>query len=272
MSKRNKKITFAAAALTTGTLLAVFSMSAYGAQITEDDAKEIAFEDAGITEDETLSVRVNTEREDGRQLLEVGFVTQDYREYEYEILAENGLIYGASCECGNAAGEGRETTLEQAQQLAAEHAGELTDEVVFTKAETERDDGRRIHELEFRTQDEKEFDYEIDADTGEILSWDYDGKGHLAWMEKNQTQDGSENPLLPTEDGPVSGLEAAKDAALKKAGLSDEDVTWGRVYEDFDDGRMVYEGKFLHETDEYEFEADAATGEITDWEVESIFD
>lgn len=267
-----KRIALLTTALLTGAVLAAFSMNAYGAQITEDEAKTIALDDAGLTEEETGSIRVAAESDDGKQLLEVSFVTQNYEEYEYEILAENGLIYGASYEYKTAlAGDGA-MTLEQAQEAAAVHAGELADEVTFTKTKTEKDDGRTIHEIEFRTQDEKEFDYEIDADTGAILGWDYDGKAHLLWMEENQKQDDGVTSLSPAEDSPASGLEAAKAAALEKAGLSSSEVTWGRVREDYEDGRLVYEGSFLSGTEEYEFEADAVTGEIISWEMESIFD
>lgn len=265
-----KRITLLSAALLTGAVLAAFSMNVYGAQITEDEAKTIALDDAGLAEEDTVSIRAVSERDDGRQLMEVSFVTQDYEEYEYEILAESGLIYGASYEYETAAGDLGETTLEQAKQLAAEHAGETADEVTFTKEKTERDDGRQIHELEFRTQEEKKFEYEIDADTGAILGWDYDGKDHLVWMENNQGQDGGAS--FSAENKAASGLEAAKAAALEKAGLSDAEVTWGRVHEDYEDGRLVYEGKFFHESEEYEFEADAATGEIISWERENRFD
>ncbi len=267
-----KRITLLTTALFTGAVLAAFSMNAYGAQITEDEAKTIALDDAGLTEEETASIRVTAEHDDGKQLLEVSFVTQNYEEYEYEILAESGLIYGASYEYETASEGTGAVTLEQAQEAAAAHAGELADEVTFTKTKTEKDDGRTIHELEFRTQDEKKFEYEIDADTGAVLAWDYDGKAHLVWMEENQKQDGGEASLSPAEDGPASGLEAAKNAALEKAGLSGSEVTWGRVHEDYEDGRLVYEGSFVNGTEEYEFEADAVTGEIISWEMESIFD
>lgn len=267
----SRKITVIAGALIMGTAAAAFSVSAYGAGITEEDAKEIAFEDAGLREDDMVSVRTASENEDGRKILEVSFVTEDYEEYEYEILAESGLIYGTSYDAAaSAADDAQETSLDRAKEIAAKHAGEAADQVVFTKSGTEKDDGRTVHELEFRTEDEKVFDYEIDADTGMILSWDYDGENHLAWLEKNQQGSGSSS--LPAENDPVSGLEAAKDAALAKAGLRADEVTWGRVHEDFDDGRLVYEGSFFHGSDEYEFEADAATGEIISWETDSIFD
>ena len=89
-------------------------------------------------------------------------------------------------------------------------------------------------------------------------------------MENSQEQ--GDSASFPTEDGPASGLEAAKAAALEKAGLKDTEVNWGRVHEDYEDGRLVYEGKFFHESEEYEFEADAVTGEIISWERENMFD
>ena len=47
-------------------------------------------------------------------------------------------------------------------------------------------------------------------------------------------------------------------------------MTWGNVHADYDDGRLQYEGKFFHNSLEYEFEVDAGTGNVTDWDVESL--
>ena len=41
---------------------------------------------------------------------------------------------------------------------------------------------------------------------------------------------------------------------------------------DHDDGRMEYEGKILYDGMEYEFEIDAYSGAIQEWDAESIFD
>ena len=45
-----------------------------------------------------------------------------------------------------------------------------------------------------------------------------------------------------------------------------------RLNLEMDDGRMVYEGKIIHQEREYDFEIDADTGEIISWEEESVFD
>ena len=42
--------------------------------------------------------------------------------------------------------------------------------------------------------------------------------------------------------------------------------------QDYDDGRLIYEGKIIYNNREYEFEIDAATGAVLDWESESVCD
>ena len=47
---------------------------------------------------------------------------------------------------------------------------------------------------------------------------------------------------------PSSGvtMESAKVTALKMAGLTSENVRWGKVKQDYEDGRLVYEGEFYY--------------------------
>ena len=61
----------------------------------------------------------------------------------------------------------------QAEAIALAHAGLTADEVSYLRTELDHDDGRREYEIEFRL-DRWEYDYEIHAETGEILSWDKD--------------------------------------------------------------------------------------------------
>ena len=47
------------------------------------------------------------------------------------------------------------------------------------------------------------------------------------------------------------------------------------IYEwklDYDDGRTEYEGKIIYGGMEYEFTINAATGAVTEWDVESVYD
>lgn len=58
------------------------------------------------------------------------------------------------------------------------------------------------------------------------------------------------------------GLEAAQSAALTHAGLDAASVTWKEADYDYEDGRMVYEMEFFANGVEYEYDVDAATGEV----------
>lgn len=62
---------------------------------------------------------------------------------------------------------------ERAQNIALEHAGFTADQVARLRTEYEVDDGVRLYEVKFR-QGRWEYDYEINANTGAILSYDRD--------------------------------------------------------------------------------------------------
>lgn len=69
-------------------------------------------------------------------------------------------------------------TEEQAKSKALAHAGLSASQVNFIWVKQDWEDGRRVYEVEFYTDDYQEYDYEIDARTGEILSFDYDAEGY----------------------------------------------------------------------------------------------
>lgn len=62
---------------------------------------------------------------------------------------------------------------EAAWQLALEHAGLTKDQVTNARVVLDKDNGKLEYEVEFH-QGTVEFDYEIDAATGEIISFDRD--------------------------------------------------------------------------------------------------
>ena len=62
---------------------------------------------------------------------------------------------------------------EKAKSIALEHAGLKESEVKFLHVELDYDDGVLRYEVDFR-QGNYEYDYDIDANTGKILSYDKD--------------------------------------------------------------------------------------------------
>lgn len=67
----------------------------------------------------------------------------------------------------------QELTKEEAQTLALERAGFTADQVTRLQTEYEIDDGVALYEVTFYA-DGWEYDYEINAKTGEFLSFDRD--------------------------------------------------------------------------------------------------
>ncbi|MBO5955777.1 MAG: PepSY domain-containing protein [Clostridia bacterium] len=62
---------------------------------------------------------------------------------------------------------------ERAKEIALEKAGITSEGVKFEKVKLDNDDGVWQYEVEFR-KDRTEFDVDIKADDGTILSWDID--------------------------------------------------------------------------------------------------
>lgn len=89
----------------------------------------------------------------------------------------------------------------------------------------------------------------------------------------NEQNTGAANAAPITTSGSASqsayiGLEAAKEAALKHAGVSASDATFVEAEYDYDDGRMVYEVEFHVKGTEYDYEIDAQTGAVVKYKNE----
>lgn len=256
------------------TAMSVFCVSA--AQVDGEKAKAIALENAGVKEESVVFLYAEQDVDDGKMVFEVELVTKANEEYDYKILVDTGEIMGISYEkkayLVQNENSVKEITLEKAREAALAHAGADADKVTWIKQKKEFDDGRLLYELEFYTDTYQEYEYEISGTNGEVIAWEFDADSSYARrdaakrLEQTESNAGREEGKLPIR------LEEAKAAALKQADVKDDQVTWGRVHRTFDDGKMIYEGKFYYNSLEYEFEVDAATGAVIDWDVESIWD
>ena len=276
-----KKLSLFSLALTTGLLAALLTTNVFADQITEEKAKSIALDHAGVKSDDVSYIYSELDYEKGQQIYNVEFMTKAYDEYDYEILTENGTILAADYEKKsrplNGNNSGKEITMDQAKETAIKDAGLQPEQVSFLKEKTDWDDGIKIYEIEFYTDTYQKYDYDLDAKTGEILAWDFDADSAYARQDavlKNtqKAPNAFENKKQNESASTPLTLEEAKAAALKKANLNDNQVTWGPVYKEHDDGRLIFKGEFYYNILEYEFEMDVATGRIVDWDVESIYD
>ncbi|MBM6830371.1 PepSY domain-containing protein [Anaerotignum lactatifermentans] len=146
-------------------------------------------------------------------------------------------------------------TAEEAKSKALAHAGLTSSQVTFVKAQLDWENGRRVYEVEFYGKDYTEYDYEIDASTGAVLSFDYDAEGYQA----------------PASAGSYIGEAKAKSiAAGQVSGATTANVV--KVEFDYDDGRAEYEVKLICNGMEHEFEIDAVSGKILSRDTESVYD
>lgn len=142
---------------------------------------------------------------------------------------------------------------EKAKSIALNHAGVTSSTAKFVKVERDRDDGRLLYEVEFYAGN-KEYDYEILAADGTILSYDADIEGYRIPSSTSSSSSG------------YIGVERAKEIALQHAGLSSSGVNFDKAEFDHDDGRAEYEIEFHHNFREYEYTIDAASGTILEAE------
>ena len=149
-------------------------------------------------------------------------------------------------------------TEEQAKEIAASHTGVAVADLTFHSVSLEEDDGRRVYDVEFYSGS-TEYDYEIDAATGDILSYDNDVENFSIPQQSAQNPQGAAT-------GSYIGEDAAKAAALQRAGLTEDQVRWEKCELDEDDGRFSYELEFSSGQHEYECEVEAFTGEILNFE------
>lgn len=189
-------------------------------------------------------------------------------------------------------------TIGEARELALADAGTAASEADVTREALAEDNGIWVYEFRFRT-DSAQYEYKLNANTGEIRT-----KVKETFIYPTPEAAQPSMPSLPAESAPPAetapqpsippqpaqssvpdgnspaapsaapsqstsmyiGMDRAKAIALGHAGLSASQVRFTHTRMDREDGRMVYEIEFYEGRVEYEYEIDAATGRILDYE------
>ena len=215
-------------AVLAGTLVLGALLAGCSGGVTQEEATTIALEHAGVAKEDAVSLSVQQEYEDGRDIFEVKFSTQD-TEYSYDVAQKDGEIinynYGktgaalSGDDGSSQTGDGQavqeeidqtQSGIQQAQQdqSAAQSQAQAVEDAVdedtavsiamehagvtecsIHRVELDTEDGRQVYEVEFFAGN-TEYDYTIDRETGEILSCDQDIEG---WGLGNGQQNGSGN-------------------------------------------------------------------------------
>ena len=180
--------------------------------------------------------------------------------------------------CGRIADIGKD----KAADIALEDANLSESDVTRLKISKDTDNGKGIYEVEF-TMNTTEYEYEILASNGDILSADFkelQGSSDPQPQGSNEPQpqgssdpqpqgsgshDSSNHGAVPQADVQISSEQASKLALDRVPGATEQDL---KIELDYDDGYYKYEGDIIYDQKEYEFEIDANTGDFMEWKEE----
>lgn len=149
--------------------------------ISEDEAKSVALTHSGVDAADAYFVRTMLDLDDGRQVYEVEFYS-DNREYNYTIDAATGAVLEVDQDIENyniPAGHPQTGLIseDEAKSAALTHAGVSNADVNSIRANLEIDDGLQVYEINFFTAT-TEYDYTIDAQAGTILKSEIETHSH----------------------------------------------------------------------------------------------
>lgn len=144
-------------------------------------------------------------------------------------------------------------SMDTAKSIAINDAGVSGEACSYSAAKLDWEDGRQVYDVDFFVNG-IEYEYEILASDGSILKKKQDAE----WGKNSGNPGGSVAGQLTMD-------QARQKVAERIVGVDPVNVY---IKEDYDDGRLKYEGEVYHNQRKYEFELDAATGAFTDWEEE----
>ncbi len=224
-------------------------------EITEEEALAIALDDFGLTEDALSAKKIKLEREDGRLCYEIKLYA-DGVEYSMEVDAQTGKIlereidreHDAELPPQSPSDPPASGYISRDQAIQAVKDALSGKNVRVKDAELDDEgtgaDKRFYWEVEV-VVDGREYDYYVDALTGEVHL-----KGELI---------GGGQELI--------GEERARSIALDFFSLTEKEARVIKVKLEEDDGILIYEVEIEVRDLEYSIEIDAATGTILEHDI-----
>lgn len=166
-----------------------------------------------------------------------------------EAQSNEGLaVKGTSQEGQVTRNESAFISLDEAKEIAFDHAEVDGKTAHFDEAELDESD--RVYELEFEV-DETEFEYDIEAVTGEILK-----------AERDEADESG----AKTKDAESLTLDEALSVALEHAGVDRESVTIEE--NDWDEDDQIIELEFFTDDVEFDYDIHAFSGKVLEVEQE----
>ena len=148
----------------------------------------------------------------------------------------------------NKANKTKKISADKAKRIALGDAKLAEKDVTFVKVELEFEDNRLVYDVEFYSGN-VEYDYDIDAVSGAIVSADKDIENYVI-------------PAQPSTEAQASeiSVEKAKQIALSYAGVGSARFTKAKI--DYENGVKVYEIEFKVGNMEYEYDINVVNGAI----------
>ena len=255
-------------------------------ELSRNDALLLALGNAGYSEDEVGRIKVEKDWDDGYAVYEIEFRTSDY-EYEYEISGEAEILSYSIEKRGRVRTE-RDAAIMDRSEAEGVITSYLPEGVEIMRFERDYDDGRWEYEVEFYSGN-TEYDYEIQASDGSILSSETENRVQVQSNSQNGSDDavgqngqnaqnngqddgqnaqnnqGQTNTQTGNANVAVTREQAIETALSRVSGATEQDI---RIELDRDDGVYKYEGDIIYNGMEYEFEIDANSGTILEWSEE----
>ena len=272
-------------------------------------AEDIALKDAGIDYSQARIHRTEFDYDNGQYLYEVEFSSNGV-EYDYRIKASDGTIlwrdsepmdgYVANVNGNQTQGEAQQQapqlsaeqqqaqetlaqaqeTLAQAQQQqqqaqeAAQQAQEAQKQAQEAAAQAQQ------QQQQAQQQQQQAEEAKKQAEAAQKQAQQQQQQQQQAQQQQQQQQQPAPQqpapqqpaPQPPAQNNTYISVDQAKNIALGKAGLSASGVNFVKTKLENDDGRAEYEIEFYSGTTEYDYTIDAVTGNVLEYDVDSIYD
>ena len=206
--------------------------------INSDKAIALALSDAGVDSASAKNLHYETDYEKGVLVYDVEFEA-DGKEYEYELRASDGKIMEKSVKKISLAKAKKNATVSATLKQLKSVANKAASKQKETKANT--------------TSASKSTTKKTTSSSS---------------ASKTTSASKSSGTKTSTSSGSYIGVDKAKSIALKHAGKSASSVSFTKAKLDKDDGKVVYEIEFRTGRTEYEYDIDAYSGKILEYDID----
>lgn len=169
----------------------------------------------------------------------------------------------------------------EACEFAYMDAGMADEKIRDTRAELFKSGGRYLYHVSFQAEG-ADYDYVIYASDGQVIKRKKSNENALKTVDSGTKETKpsavpdsvaaapkvdvaeTEEPSGKASDSAYISVDAAKEIALKDAGVSSKRVVYKKAKLEYEDRKMIYEIEFYCNHTEYEYEIDAVHGKILD--------